>query len=219
MGKKYYEFTVPTDTDNLLEDGIYVRELDMSKRLLNILERNGIYDLSMISQCSYEKIMHFRNMGAKTYTELKELCGKYHISLMAPMITPPISAALRETGLPLMFLSECVKNGFMVLEDMNGITTQILYNLCCGNYILTQQIYQSLLKLGIIFETWEDSYLFECLSNRYAMRLWEYFHITTVSQLLALDIKAIADARGIGKKGIKEIQRFRETMAASSKYQ
>ena len=211
MRKIHYESKVSSATDVSPEDVLYVQELPMSKRLQNILERNGVYDLSMISRYPYEKIMHFRNMGTKTYAELKELCSKYHVSLMNPAVTPPISNDLRETGLPLMFLSECVRNGLLSLDDLNGISTNSLYLLCNNNYILTQQIYQSLLKLGITFGIWENSYLFEHLPTRYAMRLWECFHITTVSQLLALDMKSIAGAHGIGRKGAKEIDHFRKT--------
>ena len=212
MGKIYYESKISSATDVSPEDALYVQELPMSKRLQNILERNGVYDLSMISRYPYEKIMHFRNMGAKTYAELEELCGKYHVSLMNPAVTLPISDDLKDTGLPLMFLSECVRNGLLSLDDLNGISTNNLYLLCNNNYILTQQIYQSLLKLGITFGIWENSYLFEHLPTRYAMRLWECFHITTVSQLRAMDIKTISGARGIGKKGVKEIEHFRKTL-------
>lgn len=212
MEKMHFESTLSSTTNLSIEDELYVQELPMSKRLLNVLERNGIYDLSMISQYTYENIMHFRNMGDKTYAELKEVCNKYQVPLMAPMVTPPIPDALKETGLPIMFLSECVRTGFLTLDDMNRMTTQVLFNLCRNNYILAQQIYQSLLKKGITFQSWEDSYLFEHLSVRYAMRLWECFHITTVSQLLAMDMKTISGARGVGKKGVKEIAYFRKTL-------
>lgn len=211
MKRIHFASMISSTADMPHKDEIYVQELTMSKRLRNILDRNGIYELSMISRYSYEKIMRFRNMGAKTYAELRELCDKYEVPLTAPMITPSISDALRETGLPLMFLTECVRNGFPSLEDMNGMTTRILFEFCHNNYILAQQIYHSLHKSGITFGTWEDSFLFEHLPTRYAMRLWECFHITMVSQLLSLDMKTISGARGIGKKGAKEIDSFRKT--------
>lgn len=211
MGNYTYEYASSLDTDISPVSSIYINEINMSKRLLNVLERNKVYNLSSLSQYPYEKIMRLRNMGAKTYAELKELCAKLNIPLQDPAIIPPIPDHLRETGLPLIFLSECTKNGFLSLEDLNGISTYDLSCMCNNNYILTQQIYQSLLKFGITFKPWENSYLFEHLPTRYAMRLWECFHITTVSQLLAMDMKTISGARGVGKKGVKEIDCFRKT--------
>lgn len=213
MKTKYLKSAAASVTDITQAAELYVQDLTMSKRLQNVLERNGIYELSMVTRYSYEKIMHFRNMGSKTYEELENLCNKYHVPLKAPTVTPPISDDFKETGLPLMFLTECVRNGFATLNDLNGIDTQTLFSLCNQNYILTQQIHHSLCKLGITFGTWEDSYLFEHLSVRYAMRLWECFHITTVSQLLSRDMKTISGARGIGRKGIKEIDSFRRTLS------
>lgn len=209
MENNTYHSTVSVDTISLPSDRLCIYKLAMSRRLFNVLERNKIYYLSEISLYSYEEIMGFRNIGIKTYGELQELCRQHNVALKKPVIIPPIPAHLKEIGLPVLFLSECVKNGIFSLKDMNGISTNTLYHLCNDNYILTHHVYQSLRKMGVSFGTWEDSYLFEHLSVRYVMRLWECFHITTVSQLLVMDMKTISGAHGIGQKGIIEIDNFK----------
>lgn len=192
---------------------IFVEDLTMSTRLANILRHNGIYELSRLSRYPYSKIMKFRNMGPKTYEELKELCDKYQVTLLPPDSALSIPDNMKESGLPMSFLIQCARSGRSTPESLNGINTFTIFQMCRGDYQLTMRVYRCLKKLGVTFGVWEDSYLFESLSARCSLRLWESLHITTVVQLFSTNLTTIAGVRGIGKKGLDEIKDFMDSFS------
>lgn len=183
-----------------------IYDISMSTRLFNILTKHEVFYLSELSNYSYENIFQFRNMGHKTYYELKNLCNRYNVSLKSPVTIP---SSLKGIGLSTMFLSECSQKGILSLTDLNGISTQALYQLCNKSYTLTMNTYFSLLKHNIVFTEWTDSFLFEHLTPCFSLRLWEQLRLENMSQLLSLDSEKLLSIHGIGQKKINELETLR----------
>lgn len=63
------------------ENEIFIFDIPMSTRLLHILARHNIFYLSKLSNLTLKEILQFRNLGTSTFSELKDICNKYHITL------------------------------------------------------------------------------------------------------------------------------------------
>lgn len=60
---------------------VFISELPMTPRLLNILQRSGIFYLDQVASYPKETIMKFRNMGEGTYKELQYFCSQCGIHI------------------------------------------------------------------------------------------------------------------------------------------
>lgn len=56
------------------------------------------------------------------------------------------------------------------------------YGICQRDYALTMTTYYTLKKNGVMFEDWEDKYLFEILPKKKISLIWQKYEISTVSQ-------------------------------------
>lgn len=63
-------------------------------------------------------------------------------------------------------------------------TAHDLFLICERDYPLTMKAYYSLKKNGIMFEDWEDKYLFEVLSKKTSSLMWQKYEIVKVSQFV-----------------------------------
>lgn len=164
------------------ENAISIYDVPMSQRLLHILERNYILYLSQLSLCSKEEHARMRNLGEQTMIELEEICKAHGIELrsiheikenLAPYHLPFNSAQYE--GLYRYKITS--------FDDLKKITTHDLYMICQQDYNDTMKMYYILKDKGIIFQTWEDQYLFEIIPRKDAQTLGRKYRIYTVSQL------------------------------------
>lgn len=162
------------------ENEISILDIPISKRLYHILERNNIFYLSQLSAYPQEEILQFRNMGEKTLAELKIICQKHNIHIGT---IQSVKDTFSKYNFPSEVYAMFFKNNISSLDDFNHKTTFALYNICCQNYNLTMKTYNILKKNGIIFDDWSDKYLFEIISDKKAIKLWNWHKIGTISQL------------------------------------
>ena len=132
----------------------------------NIFLRNGIVYLSQLSAYPREEILQFRNVGKNAMAEIDNLCEKYGIQIRS---LSPIKEAFSEFQFhpkmyPLFFRGD-------------------LYNICEQDYCLTIKTYHILRKNGVVLCDWNDQYLFEIISQRKSVQLFEEYGIIAVSQL------------------------------------
>lgn len=162
------------------ESEVSIYDIPMSKRLVNILERNNVIYLSQLSEYPKEEIQKFRNLGEKTFIELEQICQENNIHIGS---IQSIKSKLEQYKFPAKAYDMFYKSNISCLDDFNHKTTQDLYIICCKDYILTMKIYYILNKNGIIFEDWNDKYLFEIITEKKASQIWIIYQITTLSQL------------------------------------
>lgn len=164
------------------ENAVSIYDVSMSKRLLHIFERNYILYLSQLSLHSKEELARLRNLGKQTMIELEELCKTYHIELHS---VHSIKENLAPYHLPFSseHYEELYKHNITSIEDFNNITTKNLHTICKQYYPDTMKAYYILKDNGIIFQTWEDQYLFEILSREIAHTLGRKYCIYTITKL------------------------------------
>lgn len=63
------------------------------------------------------------------------------------------------------------------------MTANDLYLICHKNYSLTMQTYFILKENGIVFDDWQDKFIFEILPEKNADLLWKKHKISTLSQI------------------------------------
>lgn len=171
-------------------NAVSIYDVSMSKRLLHIFERNYILYLSQLSLCSKEELARLRNLGEQTMIELEELCQTYDIELHS---VQSIKENLAPYHLPFNseHYEELYKHNINSIEDFNNITTQNLHTICKQYYPDTMKAYYILKDNGVIFQAWEDQYLFEILSGKIAQKLSRKYRIDTFSKLQSCSEKYI----------------------------
>ena len=164
------------------ENEISVYDISMSKRLQNALIQNNILYLSQLSKRPREKILNFRNLGKSTMPELDSICQKYGIQIGS---LAPIKEAFDSCHFPVALHTIFFQNNIFCMGDFKHKTAHDLYAICQRDYALTMKTYYTLKKNGVMFEDWEDKYLFEILPKKNTSLIWQKYEISTVSQLPA----------------------------------
>lgn len=164
------------------ENEISVYDISMSKRLQNALIQNNILYLSQLSKRPREKILNFRNLGKSTIPELDSICQKYGIQIGS---LAPIKEAFDSCHFPVALHTIFFQNNIFCMDDFKHKTAHDLYAICQRDYALTMKTYYTLKKNGVMFEDWEDKYLFEILPKKNISLIWQKYEISTVSQLPA----------------------------------
>ena len=163
------------------ENEIFVNDIPMSKRLQNVLMWNNILYLSQLSIHPREEILKFRNMGKGTMPELDSICQKYGIQIRS---LASIREAFDSCHFPTMLHNLFFQGKIFSMEDFMHKTANDLYVICECDYNLTARTYYMLKKNGIIFDEWEDKYLFEVLPKQKSALIWKNYGISTMSQFL-----------------------------------
>ena len=164
------------------ENEISVNGIPMSKRLQNVLMRNNLLYLSQLSTHPREEILKFRNMGESTMPELDSICEKYGIQIRS---LSSIKEAFDSCHFPVALHTIFFQNNIFCMDDFKHKTAHDLYAICQRDYALTMKTYYTLKKNGVMFEDWEDKYLFEILPKKKSSLIWQKYEISTVSQLHA----------------------------------
>lgn len=161
------------------ENEISVNDISMSKRLQNVLIRNNILYLSQLSLHPREEILKFRNMGESTMPELDSICQKYGIQIHS---LASVKEAFDSCHFPAMLHIILFQNNIFCMDDFKHKTAHDLYAICQCDYALTMKTYYTLKKNGVMFEDWEDKYLFEILPKKKTSLIWQKYKISTMSQ-------------------------------------
>jgi len=164
------------------ENEISVNDVPMSKRLQNVLMRNNILYLSQLSTHPKEEILKFRNMGENTMPELDSICEKYGIQIRS---LASIREAFDSCHFPATLHTIFFQNNIFCMDDFKHKNAHDLYAICQRDYALTMKTYYTLKKNGVMFEDWEDKYLFEILPKKKTSLIWQKYEISTVPQLPA----------------------------------
>ncbi len=159
---------------------ISIYDVPMSKRLQNALVRNGVMYLSQLASYPKEDILHFRNLGQKTILELEQICQEYNIELRSIL---SIKDYFDKYQLPSKIYPMLFRNNISCLDDFKHMTANDLYHICQKDYSLTMQSYYILKENGIVFDGWQDKYIFEILPEKNAAILWKKHKICMLSQI------------------------------------
>ena len=79
---------------------------------------------------------------------------------------------------PMLF-----QNNISCIDDFKHMTANDLYLICQKDYSLTMQTYFILKENGIVFDDWQDKFIFEILPNNKAALLWKRHKISMLSQM------------------------------------
>ena len=161
------------------ENEISVNDIPMSKRLQNVLVYNNILYLSQLSIHPREEILKFRNLGEGTMPELDSICQKYGIQIRS---LASIKEAFDSCHFPVTLHTMFFQNNIFCMYDFKHKTVHDLYAICQRDYTLTMKTYYTLKKNGVMFEDWEDKYLFEIFPKKKTALIWRKYEISTVSQ-------------------------------------
>lgn len=114
--------------------------------------------------------------------ELGEVCKAYNIELHS---IHSIKENLAQYHLPFTskHYEELYKCNIASIDDFSKITTHDLHTICQQDYNDTTKTYDALKDNGVVFQAWEDQYLFELLSEKIAQKLSRKYHIDTISRL------------------------------------
>ena len=159
---------------------ISIYDVPMSKRLQNALIRNGVMYLSQLSSYSKEDILHFRNLGEKTILELEQICQEYNIEIRSML---SIREYFDKYRFPSKIYPMLFQNNISCIDDFKHVTTNNLYLICQNDYSLTMQTYFILKENGIVFDDWQDKFIFEVLPKKNAALLWKKHKIYMLSQI------------------------------------
>lgn len=159
---------------------ISIYDINISKRLQNALIRNGVMYLSQLSSYSKEEILHFRNIGEKTVIELEHICQEYNIQIQSML---SIKESFEKFQFPSKLYPMLLRKNISCLDDFKNITANDLYHICQEDYCLTMQTYFILTENGIVFDNWQDKYIFEILPEKQATHLWKKHKISMLSQM------------------------------------
>lgn len=162
------------------ENEISVNDVPMSKRLQNVLAYNNILYLSQLSIHPREEILKFRNLGESTMPELDSICEKYGIQIRS---FASIKEAFSNCHFPARLHTLFFQNGIFSIDDLQHKTAYDLNEICGHDYALTMKTYYTLKKNGVVFDDWEDKYLFEILSQKNSALIWREYDLSTMSQL------------------------------------
>lgn len=161
-------------------DEISIYDVAMSKRLQNVLIRNGVKYLSQLSSYPKEEILHFRNLGEKTILELEQICQEYNIEIRSML---SIKEYFDKYRFPSKIYPMLFQNNISCIDDFKHMTANDLYLICQENYSLTMQVYFILKENGIVFDSWQDKFIFEILPGKNAAFLWKKHKISRLSQM------------------------------------
>lgn len=161
------------------ENEISVNDIPMSKRLQNVLVYNNILYLSQLSIHPREEILKFRNLGESTMLELDSICEKYGIQIRS---LASVKEAFDSCHFPAALHTIFFQSNIFCMDDFKHKTAHDLYAICQRDYALTMKTYYTLKKNGVMFEEWEDKYLFEILPKKKSFLIWQKYEISTVSQ-------------------------------------
>ncbi len=164
------------------ENTVTIYDVPMSQRLFHILERNYILYLSQLSLCSKEELARMRNLGERTMIELEEVCKAHGIELRSVQSIKD-NLAPYHLSFNSIHYEGLYKYNIATFDELNKLTTYDLHMICQQDYRETMKIYYILKDKGIIFQEWEDKYLFEVMPRKDAHTLDRRYHIYTVSQL------------------------------------
>ena len=164
------------------ENEVSVSDVPMSKRLQNVLIRNNILYLSQLSTHPREEILQFRNLGESTMPELDSICEKYGIQIRS---LASIKEAFSNCNFPARLHTLFFQNGIFSIDDLQHKTAYDLNEICGHDYALTMKTYYTLKKNGVVFDDWEDKYLFEVLSQKKSALIWREYNLATMSQIVA----------------------------------
>lgn len=172
------------------DNAVSIYDASMSKRLLHIFERNYILYLSQLSLCSKEELARMRNLGEQTMIEMEEICKAHGIELHS---VNSIKENLTQYRLPFTskHYEELYKYNIASIDDFNKITTHDLHIICQQYYYDTMKAYYILKDNGVVFQEWEDQYLFELFSGKIAQKLSRNYHIDTIAELRSCSEKYI----------------------------
>ena len=159
---------------------ISIYDVPMSKRLQNSLIRNGVMYLSQLSSYSKEDILHFRNLGEKTILELEQICQEYNIEIRSIL---SIKEYFDKYPFPPKIYPMLFQNNISCIDDFKHMTANDLYLICQEDYNLTMQTYFILKENGIVFDDWQDKFIFEILPEKNATLLWKKHKISMLSQM------------------------------------
>ena len=162
------------------ENAISIHDIPMSRKMRNILLRNGIVYLSQLSAYPREEILQFRNVGKNAMLEIDNLCEKYGIEIRS---LSPIKEAFSEFPFHRKMYPLFFRGGIFSVDDIRNKSAHDLYNICEQDYRLTMKTYHILRKNGIILCGWNDPYLFEIIPQNKSVQLFEEYGIIAVSQL------------------------------------
>ena len=176
------------------ENAISIHDIPMSRKMRNILLRNGIVYLSQLSAYPREEILQFRNVGKNAMLEIDNLCEKYGIEIRS---LSPIKEAFSEFPFHRKMYPLFFRGGIFSVDDIRNKSAHDLYNICEQDYRLTMKTYHILRKNGIILCGWNDQYLFEILPQYKSVQLFKQYGIIAVSQLSDCNerqLKVMADS-------------------------
>lgn len=164
------------------DNAVSIYDVPMSQRLLHILERNYFLYLSQLSLCSKEELAGLRNLGEQTMIELDKICQVHHIELRS---VQSIKVNLAQYHLPFTsrHYEALYKYNIASIDDFNKITTHDLHIICQEYYYDTMKAYYILKDNGVVFQAWEDQYLFELLSEKIAQKISRKYRIDTIVEL------------------------------------
>ncbi len=162
------------------ENAISIYDVPISRKIQNILLRNGIVYLSQLSTYPREEILQFRNVGKDAMLEIDNLCEKYGIQIRS---LSPIKEAFSEFQFHRKMYPLFFRGGIFSVDDIRNKSAHDLYNICEQDYCLAMKTYHILRKNGVILCGWNDQYLFEIISQRKSVQLFEEYGLIAVSQL------------------------------------
>jgi len=162
------------------ENAISIYDIPISRKMRNIFLRNGIVYLSQLSSYPREEILQFRNVGKNAMLEIDNLCEKYGIQIRS---LSPIKEAFSEFQFHRKMYPLFFRGDIFSVDDIRNKSAHDLYNICEQDYCLTMKTYHILRKNGIILCNWNDQYMFEIISKRKSVQLFEEYGIIAVSQL------------------------------------
>ena len=162
------------------ENAISIHDIPMSRKMRNILLRNGIVYLSQLSAYPREEILQFRNVGKNAMLEIDNFCEKYGIETRS---LSPIKESFSEFQFHRKMYPLFFRGGIFSVDDIRNKSAHDLYNICEQDFRLTMKTYHILRKNGVTLCNWNDQYLFEIISQRKSVQLFEEYGIIAVSQL------------------------------------
>lgn len=111
--------------------------------------------------------------------ELEGICQTHHIELHS---VHSIKKNLAQYHLPFTskHYEELYKYNIASIDDFNKITTHDLHIICQRYYYHTMKAYYILKDNGVVFQEWEDQYLFELLSEKNAQKISKKYRIDTI---------------------------------------
>ena len=123
------------------ENAISIHDIPMSRKMRNILLRNGIVYLSQLSAYPREEILQFRNVGKNAMLEIDNLCEKYGIEIRS---LSPIKEAFSEFPFHRKMYPLFFRGGIFSVDDIRNKSAHDLYNICEQDYRLTMKTYHIL---------------------------------------------------------------------------